>query len=152
MNKIKHVQKVTLLECTRVCLSVRQYDCAQAIEYEVARHIELLSRGEAVQQETRFFLDSQGRTVHMRSKEDEVDYRYLPEPDLPPLVLTPVRHYHYYCLRICQPLLSASVGIERWFIDWLQEFVEDIRREMPEGLDEMRYFSLFLFLCEVCVW
>jgi aspartyl-tRNA(Asn)/glutamyl-tRNA(Gln) amidotransferase subunit B len=58
-----------------------------AVNYEVERQIGLLESGKNVEQETRLFDSSTGRTVGMRSKEDANDYRYFPEPDLPPLIL-----------------------------------------------------------------
>ena len=57
----------------------------RAIEYEAARQIALLESGETVQQETRHWDESAGRTDSMRSKEEANDYRYFPEPDLVPL-------------------------------------------------------------------
>ncbi|HEY7940314.1 MAG TPA: Asp-tRNA(Asn)/Glu-tRNA(Gln) amidotransferase subunit GatB [Candidatus Limnocylindrales bacterium] len=57
----------------------------RAIDHEIARQAELLDAGTAVQQETRGWDDSRGVTYLMRSKEDSHDYRYFPEPDLPPL-------------------------------------------------------------------
>ena len=60
---------------------------SQALEHEIARHAELLDAGERVPRETRLFDARRGVTVFMRSKEDDQDYRYFPEPDLPPLVL-----------------------------------------------------------------
>jgi len=59
----------------------------QALEYEIERQAELLERGEKVEQETRLYNPGEGRTYTMRSKERAHDYRYLPEPDLPPLVV-----------------------------------------------------------------
>jgi aspartyl-tRNA(Asn)/glutamyl-tRNA(Gln) amidotransferase subunit B len=59
----------------------------KALEYEIARHVALLEAGERVVHETRFWDTALGRTVPMRSKEEAHDYRYFPEPDLPPLVL-----------------------------------------------------------------
>ncbi len=61
----------------------------KAIEYEVERHIALIESGGAVSQETRLWDDRAGETRVMRSKEEAHDYRYFPEPDLPPLVVTP---------------------------------------------------------------
>ena len=61
----------------------------QALEYEIERQIEMLEAGEKVQQETRLFNSSEGRTYAMRSKERAHDYRYFPEPDLLPLVVSP---------------------------------------------------------------
>jgi len=59
-----------------------------AIEYEVRRQATLVDRGERVVQETRLWDASRGVTASMRSKEQAHDYRYFPEPDLPPLALS----------------------------------------------------------------
>ena len=59
----------------------------QAVEAEAQRQIEVWEDGGVVQQETRLFDTTRGITRSMRSKEDAHDYRYFPEPDLPPLVL-----------------------------------------------------------------
>ncbi len=58
-----------------------------AIEYEIARQSELVARGERVVQETRLWNADKGTSHAMRSKEQAHDYRYFPEPDLPPLVV-----------------------------------------------------------------
>ncbi|MSP63731.1 MAG: Asp-tRNA(Asn)/Glu-tRNA(Gln) amidotransferase subunit GatB [Myxococcales bacterium] len=68
MNSFKHVQA--------------------AIEYEVARQTEVLESGQRVVQETRLWDEGRGTSHPMRSKEQAHDYRYFPEPDLPPLVVT----------------------------------------------------------------
>src|SRR5215469_14235915 len=60
-----------------------------ALEYEIERQIELIESGGKVVQETRLYNADEGRTYSMRSKEQAHDYRYFPEPDLPPLILTP---------------------------------------------------------------
>ncbi|HEY7332283.1 MAG TPA: Asp-tRNA(Asn)/Glu-tRNA(Gln) amidotransferase subunit GatB [Candidatus Limnocylindria bacterium] len=57
----------------------------RAMEFEVARHAEALERGERLVQETRGWDETAGRTLSQRSKEEANDYRYFPEPDLPPL-------------------------------------------------------------------
>jgi len=57
----------------------------RAMEFEVARHAEALERGERLVQETRGWHEGEGRTISQRSKEEANDYRYFPEPDLPPL-------------------------------------------------------------------
>ncbi|HET7421613.1 MAG TPA: Asp-tRNA(Asn)/Glu-tRNA(Gln) amidotransferase subunit GatB [Candidatus Dormibacteraeota bacterium] len=59
----------------------------RAISYEVARHVEVLQSGGAVVQETRGWSEDEQRTFSQRSKEFAEDYRYFPEPDLPPLEL-----------------------------------------------------------------
>ena len=60
----------------------------QAIEVEARRHVEIYENGGTVEQETRQFDPVSGQTKVMRKKEFAHDYRYFPEPDLPPLVLT----------------------------------------------------------------
>ena len=60
----------------------------RAIEFEVARHIKTLESGGKLSQETRLWDDKALETRVMRSKEEAHDYRYFPEPDLPPLIVT----------------------------------------------------------------
>ena len=57
----------------------------RALEYEIDRQITLLDGGGRVEHETRLWDPGAARTLSMRSKEDAHDYRYFPEPDLPPL-------------------------------------------------------------------
>ncbi len=59
----------------------------QAIEYEARRQIEILEDGGKIDQETRLFDPTKGETRSMRSKEEAMDYRYFPDPDLLPLVI-----------------------------------------------------------------
>jgi aspartyl-tRNA(Asn)/glutamyl-tRNA(Gln) amidotransferase subunit B len=79
----------------------------KAIEYEIERQIEAHEAGEPVNQESRLWDEKNNRTRFMRTKEDAHDYRYFPEPDLQPLVVS-------------------------------GEFVERVKREMPELPDAMR--------------
>jgi aspartyl-tRNA(Asn)/glutamyl-tRNA(Gln) amidotransferase subunit B len=62
----------------------------KAVDYEVNRQIEELEKGNAIVQETRGWLDDKQKTVSQRTKEDAHDYRYMPDPDLPPVVLDEV--------------------------------------------------------------
>ncbi len=64
---------------------------ARAIDHEVARQVAVVESGGKVVQETRLWNADRGETAAMRSKEEAHDYRYFPEPDLPPLVVT--RHW-----------------------------------------------------------
>jgi aspartyl-tRNA(Asn)/glutamyl-tRNA(Gln) amidotransferase subunit B len=60
----------------------------KAIEYEIERQVRALENGEAIVQETRLYDAAAHRTLPMRGKEDADDYRYFPDPDLPPLVVS----------------------------------------------------------------
>lgn len=60
----------------------------RAIEYEIKRQTEILERGEIIKQETRSFDAISGTTFSLRSKEGADDYRYFPEPDLQPVIVT----------------------------------------------------------------
>ncbi|MFY9173870.1 MAG: Asp-tRNA(Asn)/Glu-tRNA(Gln) amidotransferase subunit GatB [Peptococcia bacterium] len=61
----------------------------RAIEYEAERHIEVLEEGGEIIQETRSWDENKGITVSMRSKEEAVDYRYFPDPNLVPIIVEP---------------------------------------------------------------
>jgi aspartyl-tRNA(Asn)/glutamyl-tRNA(Gln) amidotransferase subunit B len=60
----------------------------KAIDFEVARQVALVSGGGKVVQETRLWNEQQGKTAPMRGKEDAMDYRYFPDPDLPDLIVS----------------------------------------------------------------
>lgn len=60
----------------------------KAIDYEINRQIIALESGEPIVQETRLWNENESKTYTMRSKEEAHDYRYFPEPDLPPLVVS----------------------------------------------------------------
>ena len=60
----------------------------KALEFEIARQIQTLEEGGEIVQETRLWNTADQRTVSMRSKEEAHDYRYFPEPDLPPLIVS----------------------------------------------------------------
>ena len=79
----------------------------RALEYEAHRQVATLEDGGRIVQETRGWVDDRAVTVSQRTKEYAADYRYFPEPDLPPLVIQP-------------------------------EWVEEIRRSLPELPDERR--------------
>src|SRR3989344_1540938 len=59
----------------------------KAIEFEVARQIDIIEGGGAIVQETRLYDSQKDETRSMRSKEEAMDYRYFPDPDLPPLII-----------------------------------------------------------------
>jgi aspartyl-tRNA(Asn)/glutamyl-tRNA(Gln) amidotransferase subunit B len=86
----------------------------QAIDAEVQWQIDLLEDGGRVQQATVLFDPSSGRTRAMRTKEDAHDYRYFPDPDLPPLVIEPAWVER---VRAAMPELPQAMA-ERFVRDW----------------------------------
>lgn len=84
----------------------------QAIAYEVERQIALMESGKQVQQQTLNFDPDTGRTSPLRDKEDAHDYRYFPEPDLPPVVLD-----NAYLERIRATLPALPRALYHQFMD-----------------------------------
>jgi aspartyl-tRNA(Asn)/glutamyl-tRNA(Gln) amidotransferase subunit B len=82
----------------------------KAIEHEIARQEGVLQNGGTVVQETRTWSEGQGKTISMRSKEEAHDYRYFPDPDLPPVAVSEER---IAALRAALPELPAAKR-ERW--------------------------------------
>jgi aspartyl-tRNA(Asn)/glutamyl-tRNA(Gln) amidotransferase subunit B len=77
----------------------------RAIEYEAARHVDLITAGERIEQQTRHWNEDDGRTHTLRSKEGSDDYRYFPDPDL--VVLDPGPEW-IERVRAALPLLPAQ--------------------------------------------
>lgn len=95
----------------------------KAAEYEFKRQVELLEKGERVVQETRGWDDDKMITTSQRSKEDAQDYRYMPDADIPPIVLT---HEEIAEIQATVPALPpmyrnkwATLGLDRSVIDSL---------------------------------
>ena len=65
----------------------------KAVAYEIERHTELLERGERIVQETRGWDENKLVTVSQRQKEESHDYRYFPEPDIPPFLLSELKEF-----------------------------------------------------------
>jgi aspartyl-tRNA(Asn)/glutamyl-tRNA(Gln) amidotransferase subunit B len=84
----------------------------KAIDFEIKRQMEILEKGEKVIQETRGFDDAKQITFSQRVKEGAADYRYFPEPDIPPLKLK---------------MKNEKLKIDEEFID-----IEKIKQELPE--------------------
>ena len=82
----------------------------KAIEHEIARQEGVLQNGGVVIQETRTWNEAQGKTISMRGKEEAHDYRYFPDPDLPPVVVDEARIEE---LRGAMPELPVAKR-ERW--------------------------------------
>ncbi len=81
----KDVDKLGIRTETKNLNSFRSIE--RAVNYEIKRQISLLEKGEQIVQETRGWLDDAQKTVSQRSKEDAHDYRYFPDPDIPPVIL-----------------------------------------------------------------
>ncbi len=116
----------------------------RAIQYEVRRQIELIEDGGKVVQETRLYDADRDETRSMRSKEDAHDYRYFPDPDLPPLVIAPEWVEE---VRASLPELPAALRV-RFIADYglapidaaqisssreLAAYFEDVVRALPAG-------------------
>jgi aspartyl-tRNA(Asn)/glutamyl-tRNA(Gln) amidotransferase subunit B len=104
----------------------------KAAEYEISRQIELLEKGEKIAQETRGWDDAKQKTTSQRGKEEAHDYRYMPEPDLPP---TKLSKEFIEVVKASMPIMPgewrerlASLGLSTSQIDTLLEAeVEDER-------------------------
>jgi aspartyl-tRNA(Asn)/glutamyl-tRNA(Gln) amidotransferase subunit B len=91
----------------------------RAIEFEFTRQVDLLEAGEKLTQETRGFDAVKGITLTQRSKEHAHDYRYFPEPDLPPVVLT---EEYIRAVKEVMPKLSAELKEEYMRVYGLPEY------------------------------
>jgi aspartyl-tRNA(Asn)/glutamyl-tRNA(Gln) amidotransferase subunit B len=107
----------------------------QAIDYEIRWQIEQIEDGHTIQQATVLFDPDSGETRMMRSKEDAHDYRYFPDPDLPPLVIEPAGIEQ---VRAAMPELPAAMQAR---------FAEDYglsaydAGQLTASLDTARYFE-----------
>lgn len=98
----------------------------KALNYEIERQSHLLNKSKSILQETRLFNPKKGETFPMRSKEDASDYRYFPEPDLPPLIINhslmeikvelPFERIKKYEQDYKIPLNSATILVEDFYL------------------------------------
>lgn len=104
-----------------------------AIKYEVARHIELLERGETVVQETRGWNENTEETFSQRIKEGAADYRYFPEPDLPKLHLSKIPEFEVEQLRASLPELPETKRARYHSYELKEDDVETLVRNKTYG-------------------
>ena len=102
----------------------------KAAEYEINRQIELINKGTAIVQETRGWDDDKQRTFSQRSKEDAHDYRYFPEPDVPPVILTDKMIEH---VKSEMPVSVASIRDRFNSLEIEDSAIDTILNEMKVG-------------------
>jgi aspartyl-tRNA(Asn)/glutamyl-tRNA(Gln) amidotransferase subunit B len=100
----------------------------KAVEYEINRQIELLEKGEEIVQETRGWDDAKQKTISQRTKEDAHDYRYMPEPDVPPIVLT---DEYVYSIKQQLPVMPSELREQLSGIELQSSQIETLIEE-PE--------------------
>lgn len=103
----------------------------KAVEYEVKRQIELLEQGGSVVQETRGWDDAKQKTFSQRSKEDAHDYRYFPDPDIPPIVITQTA---IESVRAAMPTLPGEMRAKLAELQLESSAIETLLDEMPAGV------------------
>lgn len=111
----------------------------KAVEYEIKRQIELLEKGEKVVQETRGWHDDKQKTFSQRTKEDAHDYRYMPEPDVPPVIISD------------EDIERAKSSTPRLPNEWreklkslkLDSLIIETLLDAEVEFDEVRYLGLF---------
>lgn len=103
----------------------------KSVEYEVKRQIELLEKGEAIVQETRGWDDAKQRTFSQRSKEDAHDYRYFPDPDIPPVRISQMA---IESVKLAVPTLPAEMRSKLKALNLDPSSIETLLDEMPAGV------------------
>lgn len=105
----------------------------RAIEYEYARQVDLIERGEKVAQETRGWDENKNKTFSQRSKEDAHDYRYFPEPDLPKLMLSGLPEFSRETLLAAMPETPAQKRVRYAAFGLKPEDIETYITNIPAG-------------------
>ena len=109
----------------------------KVLKFELIRQKNILRRGGEVQQETRAYLESQMITVPMRLKEDADDYRYIPDPDLPPLKIDPA-HVKEIRQNMPEPAhLKTERFVEEYGIDKKDAKVLTSELELADAFEEV---------------
>ena len=102
----------------------------KAVEFEIKRQIELLKQGKMVVQETRGFDDAKQKTFSQRSKEDAHDYRYFPDPDLPPVIITDVQIDE---IKNTMPVLPFQLRAKLQHLKLDNSVIETLVEHIPAG-------------------
>ncbi len=102
----------------------------KAAEYEIDRQIERLEKGEEIVQETRGWDDAKQQTFSQRSKEDAHDYRYMPDPDIPPIELTQTA---IEAVRIAMPTMPNELRDKLKELGLDETASETLVEEIPAG-------------------
>jgi aspartyl-tRNA(Asn)/glutamyl-tRNA(Gln) amidotransferase subunit B len=102
----------------------------KAVDYEIERQIELLEKGKEIVQETRGWDDAKQKTFSQRTKEDAHDYRYFPDPDLPPIELTQTA---IEAVRDTMPTLPNELRAKLQDLNLDVSAIETLIEEIPAG-------------------
>lgn len=106
----------------------------QAIEYEIVRQAHILDQGKLPTQETRGWDAEKGQTYSQRTKEDAADYRYFPDPDIPPIVIS---DEHLKKLQTQVPELPHVI-VKRWQDDYaIPQDTASVLIESQEGVQKL---------------
>lgn len=100
----------------------------KAIEYEIDRQIGLLEKGQSITQETRGWDDAKQKTFSQRSKEEAHDYRYMPDPDIPPVVLNEA---YIANIKGSMPELPTEIRAKLGTLGLDSSSVDTLLEEMP---------------------
>jgi aspartyl-tRNA(Asn)/glutamyl-tRNA(Gln) amidotransferase subunit B len=124
----------------------------KAIEFETTRQIEILEQGGTVQQQTRGFDPATGITYPQRDKENAHDYRYFPEPDLPPIIISdaqlqsikesmptlPAEMFAHFTTTLQLPAYDAdALTQEREVATWFSVLTQDTTPTIAKGLSNL---------------
>jgi aspartyl-tRNA(Asn)/glutamyl-tRNA(Gln) amidotransferase subunit B len=102
----------------------------KAAEYEINRQIEVLEKGGTITQETRGWDEAKQRTNTQRSKEEAHDYRYMPDPDIPPVVLSDAAIEE---VRVNMPVMPEDVRKQLRDLQLDNSAIETLVEEIPAG-------------------
>lgn len=104
----------------------------RAVAYEIKRQAKVLDKGEAVVQETRGWNDATGETTSQRSKEEAQDYRYMPEPDIPPIRLSAEE---VEVARAAMPLMPQDY--RQMFQDIINQDIVEVLLDYPQLMQKL---------------